>query len=75
MTTLELAEKIAWSVLAEAYESGYGFQWEHAHEHASAVFRVLRETDSWLCRMPKDADGETREEDITPYEQLDLFRR
>lgn len=76
LTTLQLAEKIAVAVLEAAYDSGKGFMWEHAHEHASAVLRTLHENESWFCRAPQDENGDGIDLDqIRPYEpiQRDLF--
>jgi len=71
MTTLELAEAIVQAVLGAAYDSGNGFMWEADRKpEREAVLEVLRENDSWFCRVSEDANGCTVE---TPYEQQELF--
>lgn len=70
LTTLELARKIAEAVM----NVHQGPSWSTiTDEHADAIFRVLRENDSWFCRMPTGEDGEQALEDIRPYEQQPLF--
>ena len=51
LTTLQLAEKIALAVLKDAYDSGDGFLWEHAHKRAQAVLNVLHEARCRFCSV------------------------
>lgn len=68
-TTLELAEAIAQAVLEDAYDSGEGFQWEHAHKRAQAVFKVLRDNGCWFCRV---TEGPPPIGGIVKSEQMEL---
>ena len=76
MTTLELAEKIAFAVMASVYDHGTGFVWEGAKDHAPAVLKVLHENDSWFCRMDPAKAADWPEECEQRYElvQPDLFK-
>lgn len=69
LTTLQLAEAIARAVLEDAYDSGEGFQWEHAHKRAQAVLQTLRANGCWFCRVtegPEPVGG------IVKSEQMEL---
>lgn len=70
LTTKQLAERIACAVLAAAYDSGAGFQWECAHLHAATVLGVLHETGHWFCAVGEDDQPDRRLADVT---QQDLF--
>lgn len=70
LTTLQLAEAIARTVLEDAYDSGEGFQWEHAHKRAQAVLETLRFHGCWFCRV---TEGSPPAGGIVKSEQMELL--
>jgi hypothetical protein len=65
MTTLELADMIAHSVI-----------FSNEGEEAATVLRVLLENDSWFCRLHSTPEGESLAEAEERYEmvQPELFK-
>lgn len=61
LTTLQLAEAIAFAVLATDRDGGNSVQ---------AVMATLREHSAWFCRVSQNADGVI---DLATVRQMEMF--